>query len=81
MWEYIEYLATVIGFGALLIVVMALFVLLIAVVSSFFKPRPKDKCCETCRFYKFNCTEEPCICCEDGDCYQRNNLDGQEDLD
>jgi hypothetical protein len=78
MLEFIEYPATVIGFGALLIVVLALFVLLIAAVSSFFHPRPKDKCCDTCRYAKLNCTEEPCICCEDGDCYQRSSLEGQE---
>jgi hypothetical protein len=81
MLEFIEYLLKVIGFGTIIIVVLALFVLLIAAISSFFKPRPKDKGCETCRYAKLNCTEEPCICCEDGDCYQRGNLDGQDELE
>jgi hypothetical protein len=77
MWDFIKYFLSIIGAGAAIVLVIVLLVL----AYSFFKPRTKDKGCDTCRFYKLNCTEEPCLYCEDNDCYQRNNLDGQDELE
>jgi hypothetical protein len=79
MWEYIEFFLKIIGAGAAIIAVLFILGVLVIAIASFFKPRTKDKGCEKCRFYNLNCTEEPCIYCEDGDCYRRK--DGQDELE
>jgi hypothetical protein len=79
MWKYIEFLLKIIGAGLAIIAILFILGGLVYAIASFFKPRLKDKGCETCRYAKLNDIEEPCIYCEDGDCYQRNN--GQDELE
>lgn len=61
---------------------MKILILLAAVVAVTLAyerlTKPKPYSCETCKYVKWNCIDEPCFSCEDESRYVKSSLEGQE---